>query len=48
MIKSWRHRGLRLFYETERFYSVKVSGNWRVIFSFQGKDAYLVDYIDYH
>ena len=30
------------------FYSVSVSGNWRVIFEFQGNDAYLVDYLDYH
>ena len=92
MIKSWRHKGLRQFYETgskakiqahhadklhdilqaldsattpeqmdfpglglhklsgeyKSFYSVKVNGNWRVIFSFEGKDAILVDYLDYH
>ncbi len=30
------------------FYSVRVSGNWRVIFKFEGKDAILVDYVDYH
>lgn len=30
------------------FYSVKVSGNWRVIFQFDGEDAVLVDYLDYH
>jgi len=29
-------------------WSVKVSGNWRVTFGFSGKDAYLVDYEDYH
>ena len=28
-------------------YAVKVSGNWRVIFSFFGKDAVDVDYLDY-
>lgn len=92
MIKSWRHKGLKLFYDTgntskiqakhsdklhdilqildfasqpeqmrlpglnfhrlsgnlKDFYSVKVSGNWRIIFGFEGKDAILVDYIDYH
>ena len=92
MIKSWRHKGLRQFYETgskakiqphhadklhdivqaldsatapeqmnfpglglhklsgnhKDFYSVKVNGNWRVIFCFDGKDAILVDYLDYH
>jgi toxin HigB-1 len=30
------------------YYSVKVSGNWRIIFKFIGEDAILVDYIDYH
>ncbi len=92
MIKSWQHKGLKLFYETgstakinaghadrlsdilqvldfatapeelnlpglklhklsgnlKEFYSVKVNGNWRVIFKFEGQDAVLVDYQDYH
>ena len=30
------------------FYSVKVSGNWRIIFRFIDGDAYMVDYDDYH
>lgn len=30
------------------FYSVKVSANWRLIFQFEGEDAVLIDYIDYH
>ena len=29
-------------------YSVKVSGNWRIIFEFVDGDAYIVDYDDYH
>ena len=29
-------------------WAVKVSGNWRVTFTFVGKDADLVDYEDYH
>ncbi len=29
-------------------WAVKVSGNWRVIFSFKQGNAYDVDYIDYH
>ena len=29
-------------------WSVWVSGNWRVTFSFEGKDAVNVDYEDYH
>jgi len=31
-----------------RNFSVKVNGNWRVTFRFEGKDAILVDYKDYH
>lgn len=92
MIKTWQHKGLKLFYETgstkgiqakhqnrlkiilqyldaavspedlnlpgmrwhhlkgakQAFYSVAVSGNWRVIYQFEGKDAMLVNYLDYH
>ena len=29
-------------------WAVDVSGNWRVVFRFEGKDAVDVDYIDYH
>ena len=29
-------------------WSVWVSGNWRITFAFDGKDAILVDYRDYH
>ena len=29
-------------------WAVKVSGNWRVTFRFEGEDAVLVDYQDYH
>ena len=29
-------------------WSVAVSGNWRISFSFDGKDAVDVDYEDYH
>lgn len=92
MIKTFKHKGLKLFWETGRksgivttherrlkiilqllnaanipkdmnlpgmrfhklehdlkgFYSVTVSGNWRVIFQFEGNDAVLIDYVDYH
>jgi len=27
---------------------VKVNGNWRLTFAFEGQDAILVDYQDYH
>ena len=92
MIKSWKHKGLKKFYETGSksgivpehairlkillqllnaastpecmnapgfdyhglkgnlagFYSVAVRANWKVIFKFDGEDAILVDYLDYH
>jgi len=92
MIKSWQHKGLKLFYETgstakintqhadklhdilqvldvamapeemnlpglkfhvlkgdlKGFYAVTVRANWRIIFKFEGQDAILVDYQDYH
>jgi len=43
--------GLRLHQLKGRMrdrWSVSVSGNWRVTFAFDGKDAVLVDYEDYH
>jgi len=92
MIKSWKHKGLKQFFETGKksgiiashekrlkiilqrlsaavepedmntpgmkfhklshnlagFYSVSVSGNWRVIFKFSNHDAIEVNYVDYH
>lgn len=30
------------------FYAVKVSGNWRIIFRFEGENAVDINYIDYH
>ena len=29
-------------------WAVKVNGNWRLTFTFEGEDAILVDYQDYH
>jgi proteic killer suppression protein len=29
-------------------FAVSVSGNWRLIFRFEGTDVVLVDYLDYH
>lgn len=34
--------------ELSGYFSVKVSGNWRLIFQFEKEDVILVDYIDYH
>ena len=30
------------------FWSVSVSGNWRIILKFEDGDAYDLDYLDYH
>jgi len=32
----------------KEYWSVKVSGNWRIIFKFIDGNAYVVDYKDYH
>jgi proteic killer suppression protein len=29
-------------------WSVRVSGNWRLTFKFEGEDAIVVNYFDYH
>jgi len=29
-------------------WAITVNGNWRMVFTFKGKDAVLVDYRDYH
>lgn len=34
--------------EKKEYWSIKVSANWRVIFRFENKDIYDVDYLDYH
>jgi toxin HigB-1 len=38
----------RLKGDLTEFYSVSVSGNWRVIFRFRDVQAFDVDLIDYH
>jgi proteic killer suppression protein len=92
MIRTFRHKGLKAFYEGRRsakvdrshvaklarvlsaldeetgphemdlpgfrlhplkgrskgYFSVWISGNWRVIFRFEGVDVLDVDYVDYH
>ena len=43
--------GLRLHELTGKrkgTWSINVSGNWRITFRFEGVDAILVDYEDYH
>lgn len=34
--------------ELKGHWAVSVSGNWRLTFAFEGEDAVLVDYQDYH
>ncbi|MFY9465063.1 MAG: type II toxin-antitoxin system RelE/ParE family toxin [Sediminibacterium sp.] len=34
--------------ELKGFWSVKVSGNYRIIFRFESENAHDVDYLDYH
>lgn len=92
MIKTFRHKGIQLFFETgsksninpnhadklarqlfvlnsakspdemnvvgwrlhalkgdlAEHWAVTVNGNWRLTFKFEGEDAILVDYQDYH
>ena len=89
MIKSFRHKGLQVFFETGSkagiqphhasklkrqlvrldlsknpsdmnvpgwrlhqlstgHWSIWVNGNWRMTFDFDGEDAVLIDYQDYH
>ncbi len=43
---GWRLHSLRG--ELAGHWSIDVSGNWRVTFKFEGNDAILVDYQDYH
>jgi len=43
---GWRLHLLRG--DLEGHWSVDVSGSWRLTFTFDGEDAVLVDYQDYH
>jgi proteic killer suppression protein len=45
-VPGWRLH--RLSGDLKGYWSVTVSGNWRVIFGFEGGDAEAVDYLDYH
>jgi proteic killer suppression protein len=50
-VNQLRLPGLKLHKLTGRlkdFYAVWVSGNWRIIFKFNGQDVIDVDYLDYH
>ena len=45
-IPGWRLHALGG--DLEGHWSVWVNGNWRLTFAFEGDDAVLVDYQDYH
>ena len=45
-IPGWRLH--RLTGNLAGHYSVTVNGNWRMTFTYEGEDAILVDYQDYH
>jgi toxin HigB-1 len=34
--------------DLKEFWAVSVSGNWRIVFRFEGGDAFDVDLVDYH
>jgi len=34
--------------ELKGFWSVTITGNYRIIFRFENQKVYLVDYVDYH
>jgi proteic killer suppression protein len=46
-LPGWRLHPLK-GRELKGHFSVWVSGNWRMTFTFEGTDAVLVDYQDYH
>lgn len=45
-IPGWRLHGLQG--DLGGHWFVRASGNWRLTFTFDGQDAVLVDYRDYH
>jgi toxin HigB-1 len=45
-IPGWRLHALKG--EFAGHWAVSVNGNWRITFAFDGEDAVLVDYQDYH
>jgi proteic killer suppression protein len=34
--------------QMEGLWAITVGANWRIVFAFEGTDAVLVDYLDYH
>jgi proteic killer suppression protein len=45
-VPGWKLHSLRR--DLKEHWSIQVNGNWRLTFRFEGEDAILVDYQDYH
>ena len=45
-LPGWRLHPLKG--DKAHYWSITISGNWRVIFRFDGDHVELVDYLDYH
>lgn len=41
-------KGHKLSGDLKEYWSVRVTGNYRIIFKWDGQDAFDVDYVDYH
>lgn len=51
VVEDMEAPGLRLHQlkgKQQAYWSVTVQANWRMIFKFDGGDAFVVDYLDYH
>ena len=46
LFPGWRLHPLKG--DLRDFWSITVSGNWRIIFRFEGGDAFELDLVDYH
>ena len=45
-LPNWKLHSLKG--QLKGYWSITVNGNWRMTFTFEGEDAVLVDYMDYH
>ena len=50
MVKSFKNKKLEKAYRGDRqaIWSVTVRANWRITFKFENRDAYILNYEDYH
>ena len=47
-LTHYTYRLHRLKGERRGYWSITVNANWRIVFRFEGEDAYDVELIDYH